>query len=120
MRWPLISLTLLVIACAEPGDPEPAPGPPPAAVAPPYAPPPAAEQALTQEGLLELAAAHPSDEVIAKVDRHPLAFELDEPTLAELQAKGLPGEVLDYLRKRSRVDWDALRGEVDPERNPPE
>jgi len=120
VRWSLIPLTLLLIACAAPGEPEPAPGPPPAAVAPAYNPPPAATEALDPAQLLELAESLPPDEVISKVDRHPLAFELDEAALAELRAEGLPTEVLDYLRKRSRIDWGALRGEVDPERDPPE
>lgn len=120
MRRPLLLLTLTLCACAEPGELEPAPGPAPRAVAPPYQPPPAAAEPIDRAELLELARAHPPDEVIAKVDRHPLAFALDEGALSELEGQGLPAEVLDYLRKRARVDWESLRGEVDPERDPPD
>ena len=118
VRWLLLLLLTGALCACSVEEPEPEPGPPVRAVAPPYRPPPASEQEIDRGELLVLARAHPPDEVIARVDRHPLSFELSERALAELEPE-LPPEVMDYLRKRAQVDWRSLRGEVDPERDPP-
>jgi hypothetical protein len=105
----------LFLGCEGPSHPE---APPPEAVAPAYEPPPAQEEPLTREEVLLRGRAEDSDEAIGELDRHPFDFELDEPNLAWLQREGVRKPVLDYLHKRSKVDWDALRGDVDPQQVP--
>ena len=58
------------------------------------------------------------EEVIADLDLYPFAFDL-EAELPWFEEQGLRPPVLDYLRKRSRVDWGSLRGDVDPEGGEP-
>ncbi len=62
-----------------------------------------------------MARAHDSDAAIALLDRHPFTFPLDEAALAWFRAAEVAPPVLDYLSKRARVDWEALRGDVDPD-----
>lgn len=85
-------------------------------VAPRLAPPPARDGALDAEGALNVTRRHtdPAD-AIAELDTHRFAFALDEATLTWFGQQGVDPAVLDYLEKRAKVDWEALRGDVDPE-----
>lgn len=85
-------------------------------VAPRLTPPPAKQGALDREAALELARGHadPAD-AIAALDAHRFAFELDEAAITWFGERGVEPEVLDYLRKRSMVDWESLRGDIDPD-----
>jgi hypothetical protein len=85
-------------------------------VPPDLAPPPAYEDhSLTREEALKIAhgADDPGDS-IRELDSRPLDFELTEEALVWFGEQGIEPEVLDYLRKRSKVDWPSLRGDVDP------
>lgn len=86
----------------------------PSTRAPALDPPPAAERRLDREAVVAEAKARDPDAAIAHLDRYPFEFELSEE-LEWLRAQELAPEVLDYLEKRSRVDWEALRGDIDPE-----
>lgn len=86
------------------------------AVAPRLAPPPARDGALDRDAALRVAQGHADPaEAIAELDTHRFAFALDDATLTWFGQQGLEPAVLDYLHKRSRVDWEALRGDVDPD-----
>lgn len=88
---------------------------PPPARAPGYEPPPARARALTRDEVwAEVQASPGAEQAIARLDLFPFAFELG-PELPWFEAQGLPATVLDYLRKRSRIDWASLRGDVDPD-----
>ena len=58
-------------------------------------------------------AGDPAD-AIATLDARPFEFELDGEALEWFGERDLAPPVLDYLEKRSKIDWDALRGDVDP------
>jgi hypothetical protein len=88
----------------------------PEARAPGYDPPPAAERRLDRAEVLSEATSREPDGAIAFLDRHPFDFDL-ENELGWFTEQGLAPEVLDYLSKRSRVDWESLRGDVDPDRD---
>lgn len=111
MRRPILALVLLLAACAS--------EPRPVAVAPPLEPPPAAARALSRDEALAFGRETPSDAAIAKLDRYPFAFTLDAEALAWFAAQDLPTPVLDYLDKRSKVRWEELRGDLDPDQAPP-
>lgn len=83
--------------------------------APALDPPPAAERRLDREAVVREAQARTPDKAIAHLDRYPFDFELSEE-LPWLRAQEMAPEVVDYLEKRSRVDWEALRGDIDPDR----
>ena len=51
---------------------------------------------------------------VRELDRYPFAFELTQERQGWFAQQGIPGEVADYLEKRAEVDWEALRGDVDP------
>jgi len=55
-----------------------------------------------------------ADAAIVYLDRYPFDFELSEE-LDWLKTQDLAPEVIDYLEKRARVDWEALRGDIDPD-----
>lgn len=109
LAWAGLGLT----GCAEP-DPTPAPG-----VAPRLEPPPPKPGALSEARVLELSSrAQDAADAIRLIDARPLAFPLDQEHLDRLGAAGIDPDVLDYLRRRARVDWESLRGDIpDP---PPE
>jgi hypothetical protein len=83
----------------------------PVAVAPRRDPAPAArsKDALTREQVLDLATKGGDvGDAISEIDRHPLGFPLSKENLGWFEERVAPPELLDYLRKRSAVDWDAL------------
>jgi len=84
-------------------------------VPPALEPPPADEEELDRFQVLAAAqgSEDPAD-VIALLDASPFSFELDAEAVAWFGEQGVPPEVLDYLGKRSKVDWSSLRGDVDP------
>ena len=85
-------------------------------VAPALEPPPGEDEELSRERVLAIAQREEDPgQAIALLDRRPFSFELDEDALAWFGEQGSPPEVLDYLRKRSKVDWSSLRGDVDPD-----
>jgi hypothetical protein len=86
-------------------------------VPPALAPPPAySDRALSREAALAVASeADDPGDAIRTLDAHPLDFQLTPEVLTWFGEQGLDPAVLDYLRKRSKVDWSALRGDVDPE-----
>ena len=112
-RW---AATIVVTWAAGCGDPEPRPV---TGVAPRLEPPPAAAGALTREQVLETARQAPdAADAIRAIDARPLAFPLDQENLDALGREGIDPDVLDYLRRRARIDWESLRGDIpDP---PPE
>lgn len=104
-RWLWIALAVLA-GC---GSTEPRT----VSVAPPLAPPPADPDALNEEQVLELSrrAVDPED-AIRRIDSRPLSFPLDQAHLSALGAQGLDPDVLEYLERRARIDWAALRGDI--------
>lgn len=100
----LLLAASLLVGCAAP----------PRGRAPDLDPPPARAERLTRAQVLALGQRGEPEEAIEELDRYPFGFDL-RAALPELERAALPPAVLDYLRKRSRVDWEALRGEVDPE-----
>jgi hypothetical protein len=63
---------------------------------------------LTRDQVLDLANRRDPQDAIAEIDRHALAFPLDRANLAWFEDRVAPPEVVDYLRKRGEVDWQAL------------
>ena len=111
----LVALGLtLVSGCA--GFESDTPDPTVVRVAPALEPPPAESAELSREQVLAITQgeADPAD-AIATLDVRPFSFQLDDAALAWFGVQGSPPEVLDYLRKRSKVDWSSLRGDVDPD-----
>lgn len=105
-RWVGWALAAFLAAC---GTPEPRT----VKVAPALAPPPAGAEALSQEEVLDLSRrARDPEDAIKRIDARPLAFPLDEAHLSALGAEGIDPDVLDYLKRRSQVDWEALRGDI--------
>lgn len=85
-------------------------------VAPRLAPPPARGAPLDREAALAVARRHlDAADAIAELDARRLGFPLDDPALEWFGEQGLEPAVLDYLRKRAKVDWESLRGDVDPD-----
>ncbi|HZV01395.1 MAG TPA: hypothetical protein VFF73_32075 [Planctomycetota bacterium] len=83
----------------------------PVAMVPRRDPAPAArsKDALTREQVLDLAnKGGDVGDAIAEIDRHPLGFPLSKENLSWFEERVAPPELLDYLRKRSAIDWDAL------------
>ncbi|MCA8921340.1 MAG: hypothetical protein KDD82_05995 [Planctomycetes bacterium] len=109
-------LIVLLLGCAT-GDPahdHPDADPEPAR-APALEPPPAARRRLSPEDVLAIArAAEDPGAAVRELDRYPFAFELTQERQGWFAQQGIPGEVADYLEKRAEVDWEALRGDVDP------
>ncbi|MCW8139039.1 MAG: hypothetical protein KIT58_09065 [Planctomycetota bacterium] len=106
----LIGSLLVAAGCATTSDH------PEVVVAPRLAPPPARGGALDRDEALAVAQAHPDPaDAIAALDTRRFDFALDAEALAWFGQQGLDPAVMDYLEKRARVDWDALRGDVDPE-----
>lgn len=89
----------------EPGEP----------VAPRLTPPPA-RGGLDRDQVVAVARRHadPQD-AIAVLDQSPFTFRLDAKAVGWFGEQGLDAAVLDYLDKRSKIDWAALRGDVDPD-----
>lgn len=79
----------------------------------PVRPAPSA-QSLTREQVLVTATSRDPQEAIAELDRHPFAFPLDQENLRWFEDRVAPPEVLDYLHKRSAIDWDALARSSQP------
>jgi hypothetical protein len=82
--------------------------------APDLAPPPAREGALSKEDALALSRSLPPERAIRALDEKRFGFVLDDAMIGWFQREGSPEEVVDYLRKRRRVNWEGLRGDVDP------
>lgn len=103
--WLACCAALALPAC---GGPEPA-----VSVAPPLEPPPPAPGSLTEEQVLELSRSSSGpEEAIRRIDSRPLAFPLDQEHLDGLGRAGIDPDVLDYLRRRARIDWETLRGDI--------
>lgn len=85
-------------------------------VAPRLDPPPARDGALERDAALRLARRQPDPaDAIAELDARRFAFALDDATLAWFGQQGVDPAVLDYLKKRAMIDWESLRGDVDPD-----
>ena len=69
---------------------------------------------LTEDEVLRIARAGSEASAIARLDRHPFSFELDDAGLARLSTAGLRPNVLDYLRKRALIDWETLHDLPEP------
>ncbi|MCO5169766.1 MAG: hypothetical protein M9894_25800 [Planctomycetes bacterium] len=113
----LIGSVLVALGCAAADHPDPdAPARGELVVAPRLDPPPARRGALEREDVLALARSHadPAD-AIAALDVRRFGFPLDDDALDWFGQQGVDPAVMDYLVKRARVDWDALRGDVDPD-----
>tara|TARA_R110002072_G_scaffold65971_4_gene163091 strand:+ start:936 stop:1235 length:300 start_codon:yes stop_codon:yes gene_type:complete len=82
--------------------------------APALDPPPAAERRLDREEVVREARKRAPGPAIAYLDRYPFDFELSSE-LSWLRTQEMAPEVVDYLEKRARVDWEALRGDIDPD-----
>lgn len=99
---------------AEPGQDHPASDPEPAR-APALEPPPAAQRTLQPADVLEIVRQAPDPgAAVRELDRYPFGFELSQEQQGWFVRHGVSGEVADYLAKRAEVDWEALRGDVDP------
>lgn len=73
-----------------------------------------------EEALRVIVEAGDGEEAIRRLDGKRLAFALDDEGLAWFADHGVPLEVMDYLTKRARVDYDDLRrGEPRTEPVPP-
>lgn len=113
-------VVLLAVGCrgAAP-DPEDPGAPPPEGVevvAPRLAPPPPRDGELDRDGALRVARRHPDPaDAILELDSRRFGFALDDATLEWFGQQGVEPQVLDYLSKRARVDWESLRGDVDPD-----
>lgn len=105
-----VALAVALAGCVE-TEPEPTV----VVVAPTLAPPPSSRIRLSREQALEIAQGSddPAD-AIEILDSRPFGFDLDESAIGWFGAQGVAPAVMDYLRKRSKVDWEALRGDVDP------
>lgn len=64
--------------------------------------------ALTKDQVLALASNRDPQDAIAEIDRHPLAFALTKENLGWFEDRVAPPELVDYLKKRAAIDWDAL------------
>jgi len=64
--------------------------------------------ALSKEQVLGIANGQDTQEAIAEIDRHPLAFKLTNENIGWFEDRVAPPELVDYLKKRSAVDWDTL------------
>ena len=105
----------LLVVCAGLGCASEPPPPPPRMLEPA---PAGGARALSQDAVLEHAQTRTAPELtIEYLDRHPFDFSLNAQTLAEFERAGAAPEVLDYLHKRSRVDWASTRGDIDPSRS---
>jgi hypothetical protein len=84
--------------------------------APGLEPPPARPgEALTREQALEIARGEDLELAIRLLDERRFAFVLDAAAIGWFERGGATPEAVDYLRKRCRVDWEGLRGDVDPD-----
>jgi len=103
----VFSCAAAVSACAAPREQR---------VAPDLEPPPArSEPSLTKAQALDLVSgANDADDAVRSLDTHRLGFSLDPATIDWFKDQGAAPEVIDYLKKRSRVDWDGMRGDIDP------
>ena len=107
MRTPALLLALALVGCAE--------YPREVGRAPDLEPPPARDGTpLTRAQAFEIARDADLDEAIQRLDGSRFGFVLDAPTIEWFQRQGAPEEVVDYLKKRRRVDWAQLRGDIDP------
>ena len=71
---------------------------------------------MSETEVLELAKREEDPEsAIRLLEPRPLGFELDSACLERLEGQGLDRDVLDYLKKRAKLDWASLRGDVNPE-----
>jgi hypothetical protein len=88
----------------------------PAPVAPDLEPPPLrSDPALSREDALKVIEDAPDAETaIRELDDRRLGFALDAAAIEWFRSREAPGEVVDYLKKRSFVPWERLRGDVDP------
>lgn len=83
--------------------------------APSLEPPPARSgEPLTREQALEMARSEDVEHAISELDASRFGFVLDAATIGWFERQGATPEAIDYLRKRSHVDWEGLRGDVDP------
>jgi hypothetical protein len=83
----------------------------------PYLEPPPADRSepLTRDQVLrEIERTKNHEDAIQALDDLRFAFVLDAATIEWFRVHDVAPEVLDYLRKRARVDWEGLRGDIDP------
>lgn len=107
----VLVLSFLLLGCAAPAE-----EPSIVSVAPELAPPPVdGERRLTRKAVLAMAQGKGDpEEIVARLDQQPFDFDLDAAALHWFGQQGIPPDVLDYLRKRSRIDWEAQRGDIPP------
>lgn len=76
---------------------------------------------FSRDQVLSVARGHDdAADAIAVLDQTRFTFRLDAGAVRWFGGQGLDPAVLDYLDKRSRIDWDALRGDVDPDAPDPD
>lgn len=63
---------------------------------------------LSREQVLAIANKQDPQDAIAEIDRHPLGFPLTNQNIGWFEDRVTPPELVDYLRKRAAVDWQAL------------
>jgi hypothetical protein len=118
VRSLLVVVSLMLAGCGPEPSPEDEHPTPETAEAPRLAPPPAEGDAIGREEVVRLARAHAEpDDAIRALDARRFAFALDDAALTWLGRQGLEPQVLDYLNKRAKVDWEALRGDIPPDRD---
>ncbi|MBI3724194.1 hypothetical protein HY251_09620 [bacterium] len=66
---------------------------------------------LSRERVLDIAVKRDPQEAISEIDRHPLAFPLNDENIGWFEDRLVSPEVVDYLKKRSQVKWADLRKE---------
>src|SRR5262245_18717810 len=83
--------------------------------APGLEPPPARSgEGITREQALAITREDDSERAIQRLDAARFSFGLDAGTAGWFEREATPAEVVDYLKKPRRVDWEGLRGDVDP------
>jgi hypothetical protein len=110
---------LLAAGCASTSaDDYPVEGSDSSRVAPALEPPPSRGPALGREEVARIARDQSPDDANRTLDRSPFAFELTPETLDWFSVQGIDPQTLHYLELRSKIDWEATRGTIDPDAPP--